>query len=229
MSLLKGGTTVSEYTTIASGRGNPITITAEQMARHERLVQWVVRRQWLGDLSFQDALHEGRIGLWSALRHYDPQRGTAFSSYAVPAIAHAVWRAVALQNRLSHLDLPRTPWVNDSSQLETLDRAQVDAALHGLAAQLPPRLRHIIVVHHGLDGSPAQTFAAIGRALGVSRQRVHQLHVQALLWLAHPAHSLWLRRLLGRHSRRDYQRALARARQVARRKHRRSRAMEGRR
>lgn len=218
---------MSEYTTIVSGRGNPIT--AEQMARHERLVQWVVRRQWLGDLSFQDALHEGRIGLWSALRHYDPQRGTAFSSYAVPAIAHAVWRAVALENRLSDLDLPRTPWVNDSGQLETLDRAQIDAALHALAAQLPARLHHIIVVRHGLDGSPAQTFAAIGRALGVSRQRVHQLHVQALLWLAHPAHSLWLRRLLGCHSRPHYQRALARARQVARRKHRRNRAMEGRR
>jgi hypothetical protein len=56
----------------------------------------------------------------------------------------------------------------------------------------------------------------------VSRQRVHQLHVQAILWLAQPAHSLWLRRLLGRNSRRDYQCTLARSRRVARGKNRRA-------
>lgn len=32
---------------------------------------------------FADALHEGRIGLWSALCHYDPKCGTAFSTYEV--------------------------------------------------------------------------------------------------------------------------------------------------
>ncbi len=41
-------------------------ITSADLAQHERLVRWVVRRQWLGELSFQDALQEGRIGLWSA-------------------------------------------------------------------------------------------------------------------------------------------------------------------
>ena len=40
-------------------------------------------------------VHEGRIGLWQALRGYDPGRGTRFSTYAVPAITHALWRAVA--------------------------------------------------------------------------------------------------------------------------------------
>jgi hypothetical protein len=44
--------------------------------------------------------------------------------------------------------------------------------------------------------------------------------VQAMLWLAHPAHSLWLRRLLERNSRHDYQAAFARQRRVARRQRR---------
>src|SRR5437773_4302449 len=30
----------------------------------------------LGPLSYLDAVHEGRIGLWRALRRYDPARGT---------------------------------------------------------------------------------------------------------------------------------------------------------
>ena len=68
---------------------------AAQMATHERLVVWVVRRQWLGSLTFAEALQAGRIGLWQALCHYDPARGTQFSTYAVPAIAHRIWRAVA--------------------------------------------------------------------------------------------------------------------------------------
>lgn len=208
-----------ESTTVVREEAN--RIPEAQMAQHERLVHWVVRRQWLGTLSFQDALHEGRIGLWSALCHYDPERGTAFSTYAVPAIAHAIWRAVALENRFSHADGPDASLIVDSDEIEALERAQTDAALHDLAAQLPLRLRHIIIAHHGLDGSPPQTFAAIGRALGVSRQRVHQLHVRAILWLAHPAQSLYLRRLLERNNRRDYQEALSRQRQAARRSHQR--------
>ena len=207
-----------ESTTVAPDRAN--RIAQAEMAQHERLVHWVVRRQWLGSLSFQDALHEGRIGLWSALCHYDPQRGAAFSTYAVPAIARAVWRAVAIENRHSTTTgLPPDPLGTEIDFIDTLDRADVDAALHHLVAQLPPRLRYIVFAHHGLDGSPPQSFATIGAALGVSRQRVHQLHGQAILWLAHPQHSLLLRRLLEHCSRHAYQRALARQRQAARDQH----------
>jgi hypothetical protein len=56
----------------------------------------------------------------------------------------------------------------------------------------------------------------IGSRWGVSRQRVQQLHVVALLRLAQPLRSLWLRALLGRQTRADYQRTLARQRQQAR-------------
>ena len=67
----------------------------QAMQGHEKLVGWVVRRQWSGGLPYADMLQEGRIGLWRALQGYDPERGTAFSTYAVPAIARAVWRAVS--------------------------------------------------------------------------------------------------------------------------------------
>jgi RNA polymerase sigma factor (sigma-70 family) len=211
-----------EYTTFDVNGGNQI------LARHEGLVHWVVRRQWLGTLSFQDALHEGRIGLWSALQHYDPRRGTAFSTYAVPAIARAVWRAIAIENRLSTSAPCDAPWAVDSDEIDAIDDALVRTALRDLTMQLPTRLRDIVIAHHGLDGNSPQTFAAIGRALGVSRQRVHQLHARAILWLADPAHSLQLRRLLGYNSRADYRRTLARMRNCARRKHRRARTCAGR-
>lgn len=189
-------------------------ILAEQMAQHEGLVRWVVRQQWLGDLPFNDALHEGRLGLWAALRHYDPGRGTAFSTYAVPAIARAVWRAVEFHHRCS------SPAYLSSSQdvdlVELVHRAQVRSALLELVDHLPPRLRQVIVAHYGLANTPPQTFVAIGRTMALTRQRVHQLHGKALLWLAQPAYSLPLRRLLERHSRADYSQSLAKQRTAAR-------------
>lgn len=66
------------------------------MAAHENLVHAVVRRQVLGQLSFSEALHAGRISLWRAILGYDPQRGLAFSTYAWKPIMHRIWREVKL-------------------------------------------------------------------------------------------------------------------------------------
>lgn len=201
---------MSESTTFSTADREGIS--SEQMAEHEGLVRWVVRQQWRGELSFDDALHEGRIGLWHALCRYDPSRGTAFSTYAVIAIARSVWRAVAAY----HIPLASgsRPPLSDDDEVdltELVHQDQVRTVLLELVDQLPPRLRQVVTLHYGLDGALPLTFAALGKTMGnVTRQRIHQLHLSALLWLAHPAHSLPLRRLVDRHSRTDYQKAAAR-------------------
>lgn len=199
-----------EYTTFPSIRhGAEI---AQVLAEHERLVHWVVRRQWLGDLPYAEALHVGRIALWRALLRYDPTRGTAFSTYAVPAIERAVWRAVAqAQPHPQELLTPHPP--QEAPDLEeAAERILVGEALHRLVARLPRPLDYVIVTRYGLHGRPPRTFATIGQALGVTRQRAHQLHTEAIFWLAHPAHSLALRKLLDRNTVADYQAYLARLR-----------------
>lgn len=190
---------------------------AAQMAGHDRLVFWVVRRQWLGRLSFAEALQAGRIGLWRALQSYDPARGTRFSTYAVPAIARAVWDEVAAA-RTASLLLSSAPsdLVAETDFSEPLHQAQVGQALHALVAALPARLRAVVVWHYGLDATLPQTFAQIGQRWAISRQRVQQLHLQALRVLAHPAHSHALRCLVGRQQRVAYQQTLARQRRHAR-------------
>jgi len=52
----------------------------------------------------------------------------------------------------------------------------------------------------------------------VTRQRAQQLHAEALLWLAQPAHSLALRQLLDRNTPADYRAFLARQRAWLRRR-----------
>jgi DNA-directed RNA polymerase sigma subunit (sigma70/sigma32) len=92
------------------------------------------------------------------------------------------------------------------------------SAVRSLVAQLPERLRTVIVAHYGLAELPPQSFTAIGQALGVTRQRAHQLHAEALLWLAQPAHSLALRQLLDRNTTADYRVFLAQQRRWLRRR-----------
>ena len=204
-----------------SSRSRPTPeVLAHQMAEHEGLVRWVVRQQWRGELSFDEALHAGRLGLWQALLRYDPTRGTRVSSYAVPAIRHAVWAAVAeAQTTARWAGEPVSAGERDDEAEEViaqLHRAEVAAVLAEAVGRLAPREQQVVVAHYGLDGWPPRTLAALGRALGVSRQRVQQIHRAALAALAHPVTSLPVRRLVGRHERADYQQALARQRQQRR-------------
>lgn len=187
------------------------------MAEHEGLVRLVVRRQQRGGLAFADALHEGRLGLWRALLGYDGERGTRFSSYAVPAIERAVWRAVAQAEPgvgPAVAGVVEPSWWEDPA--DELHRAGVRAAVWALVAELPPGPRRIVAAHHGLDGGGPVSLAALGRQLGVSRQRVHAVYQAALVWLAQPERSRAVRELVGRHSRTDYRRTLARSRRLAR-------------
>jgi RNA polymerase sigma factor (sigma-70 family) len=174
------------------------------MARHDGLVQAVVRQQVLGELPFEEALQAGRIGLWRAILGFDPERGFAFSTYAWPSIKHRIWRAVKAYGRVD-----RTPF----AALEAPDPAVVwegkaiGRALLATVDRLPRRLAYVVVARYGLKGHTPFLYRQIGAALGLTKQRAHQLHTEALVRLRHPGSSYRLRSLLDRHTLADYERA----------------------
>lgn len=177
------------------------------MARHDGLVQAVVRRYGFGELTFTEAVHLGRIGLWRAILHYTPERGLAFSTYAWPCIRNEILRAIRPVARRKELPVlsgaaPCAPVLDASIEMEA---AWIRKSLRRLVAHLPERLRQVMVGYYGLDGQPPSTYAEIGARLGLTRQRICQLHTEALIWLRQPAHSQALRSLLDRHTVRDYQ------------------------
>ena len=185
---------------------------ARLMATHEGLVHAVVRQQVLGNLPFAEALQAGRIGLWRAILHFDPQRGTAFSTYAWTSIMHHVWREVKLAERAhsqarEHLPLDEA----SSSASGTTDPAQaweasvIRSAFWDLVSRLPERLRIVVLARYELTGQPPVFYSQIGAALGVSGERARQLHTEALIWLRQPAPSQQLRSLVGRHRLTDYE------------------------
>jgi RNA polymerase sigma factor (sigma-70 family) len=185
---------------------------ARLMAMHEGLVHAVVRKQVLGHLPFAEALQAGRIGLWHAIRGYDPQRGTAFSTYAWLPIMHHVWREVKLAERAYsratqgvelNTNAYSVPEIPDPPRV--WEAVAIQAALWELVARLPKRLRIVIVARYGLTGKGRAFYPRIGAILGLSAERARQLHTEALVWLRQPAHSQQLRSLLGRHTLAEYE------------------------
>jgi RNA polymerase sigma factor (sigma-70 family) len=189
------------------------------LRRHERLVHSVLRRQWWGAVRCADLLQEGRIGLWQAIMHFDPQRGIAFSTYAWPAITRRMWRAVQVDRRQRGLQdgEVRTRsicvWSTLPNPLSIAEEAlwweQVCATLSEMVAHLPERLQKVVVVYYGLDGGPPCTLAAIGRWYEVSGEMVRVWRNEALIQLRMPVFSARLRQLCGQDTRQAYRRAQA--------------------
>ena len=180
------------------------------MEQHDGLVHAFIQRQGSGDITYEEGLQAGRIGLWHAIQGYDPARGTAFSTYAWVAIWRQVYRRgqelsgdtdVWLPERLASWDEP--------DPAEEVDQELTIAILYDLVGQLPKRLRRVIVGRYGLGGQPPCTLKELGEEMDLSGERVRQLEQDALAWLRHPAHSRRLRQLLGKNTVADYRRALA--------------------
>jgi RNA polymerase sigma factor (sigma-70 family) len=189
------------------------------LGQHERLVHGVLRRQWRGEVRCADLLQEGRIGLWQAILHFDPHRGIAFSTYAWPAIARRMWRAVRMDNRQRGQDevCTRTRsasvWSLAPNPLSTAEDAlwweALCARLAEMVARLPDRLREVVVVYYGLDGGPPCTLAEIGRWYDVTGEMVRVWRNEALVQLRMPLFSARLRQLRGQDTRQAYARAQA--------------------
>jgi RNA polymerase sigma factor (sigma-70 family) len=180
------------------------------MARHEGLIQAFIRRQGGGRICYEEALQAGRIGLWRALRGYDPTRGTAFSTYAWVVICRHIHQAVAA------LERERDDWPGELGLLEEapqpeawVEQRLMLEALFELVERLPERLRQVIVARYGLGGQGQRELKAVGAELGLCAERVRQLQQEGLAWLRHPAHSVRLRQMLGQNSTADYRQALA--------------------
>jgi RNA polymerase sigma factor (sigma-70 family) len=184
------------------------------MVQHERLVHAVIHREGSGDLAYAEALHAGRIGLWRALLGYDPQRGTAFSTYAWVAIRRHVRHRAQEVGRAAQGPPDAwepEPW--DSADLTDpallFEEQLIRQELLDLVDQLPEPLRTVIVRRYGLGTGPAETPQTLGADLGVSGEWIRQLQLTALAWLRHPAHSVRLREVMGWNTRAAYRQALA--------------------
>jgi len=195
-----------EKTLFEQAQAGDRTSIATLMRQHEKLVHAVVRRQWRGHLRYVDVVHEGRIGLWRAILHFDPERGTAFSTYAWPAIAHQVWKAVEEAQAEPSPPIAHEEVGDDVAQ-QTV-RSEVSRTLRATVAQLPHKERWIVARYYGLDGRGGRTQRALGEKLGCTRQAISYHVRKAVRRLRHPGWSARLRAVLGYQQRADYRAAV---------------------
>jgi len=174
------------------------------LRENDGLIHSVVQRQGIAGIEYEELIQEGRIALWQSILHFDPGRGYAFSTYAWAAIRHQVWHCLGYANQSGGYREVEA-WLASADQIEEdWWREQVRQALLEVVRKLPTRLRRLIRLAYGLDGPGPYRLAEIGRVWGVSRERVRQLHNNALVLLRLPALSMQLRRECERDSRAAY-------------------------
>ena len=198
----------SDANLYVQAQGGDAQSLEELMRKHEGLVHHIVRQQWRGRLSYEQAIHMGRIGLWRAVLGFDPGRGYAFSTYAGVAIVRHVWHAVRRAEREQEAVLVPIPLPSSADPQAEAQAGEVQSALYAMVARLPTLQRWIVCTYYGLDGRGGCTLAELGRQRGCSRQAIHSHLRKALITLRHPAFSALLRDLLDRNSREAYLRAL---------------------
>jgi RNA polymerase sigma factor (sigma-70 family) len=176
---------------------------------HEGLVHTVLRRQSSGPLSYAELLQAGRIGLWQAVLHFDPERGVALSTYAGVAIQRRIWQAVEQAQRPQGWLAPEEPVDARALAEERLWWCEVCAALAEAIDHLPGRQREVMLAACGWDGQPARDLTQTGHQWGVSRQAAAYWYHKALISLRLPAVSGRLRQLWGQDSRAGYRRSQA--------------------
>ena len=182
----------------------------EGMEQHEGLIHAFIRRQGGGEISYEEALQAGRMGLWRALRGYDPARGTAFSTYAWVAICRQIQQRERELNREGGMRWEKIPGSWSVPEPEKwVEEKRIKEALFELVGRLPERERRVIACRYGLGEQERRSLKEIGAELGLTGERVRQLQQEALAWLRHPARSIQLRQLLEKNSAADYRQALA--------------------
>lgn len=181
------------------------------LVRHEGLVHYIVGQQYWGEVSKDDLLQEGRIGLWRAILGYDPERGASFSTYASIAIERRIWRATAVDKRRQRMVRQADPADAYQELEERLWREQVEEVAGEACQYLTERQRQVLSLVYGIgEGIEPDTetargnLAAAGRYLGISRERVRQLRNDALAVLRLPMFSVGLRQLCQQDSRDAY-------------------------
>jgi RNA polymerase sigma factor (sigma-70 family) len=177
------------------------------LVEHKRLIYVVVHRQYPGKCDYADLIQEGWIGLWQAILHYDPEWGSAFSTYAGRAIRNRVWNAVRREWKAGGWrEVERRGEILEGV-IQAWQTEQIRQAVEEELDSLPKRLRQVIESVYGIGWRAPERLVEVGKRMGISGERVRQLRNEALVLLRLPVLSMRLRSLCERDSRQAYRKA----------------------
>lgn len=130
----------SENTSVPNSKHTPssdeqLAVLAQQgdaaaetqlLEKYKPLVRARAREMYLAGGDRDDLIQEGMLGLFKAVRSYDPEREASFSTYATLLVARQIYNAVAAAQRQKHQAL------NHSVSMTEIEEQQ-DGLLMGTA------------------------------------------------------------------------------------------------
>ncbi len=134
---------------------------------HKGLIYAVLRAQVYGETDMDDLEQEGWIGLWWAIKRYDPKRDALLSTFAWLVIRNRICTAVARASRLERWQESGGPYTDATGVQLNIDweDTQIHEALEEGLAELSERKRQVLSFRYGWDRSPPQTFAEISQTV----------------------------------------------------------------
>ncbi len=183
----------------------------ELLVRHNLPFVVSVSRKFLGrGARLDDLIQEGNIGLLKAIEHFDPHKGTRFSTYAIWWIRAYIQKylrdirssvrggdsegrvyqrdlsldvALDEEGDVSHLDLLESDL--PSPELQALSKER-DQDVNEALGRLRKRLGDLgwDIVNERLKQESPKTLEELGKRFGVSRERVRQVELRTRAFLA---------------------------------------------
>jgi RNA polymerase primary sigma factor len=133
-----------------------------------------------------ELVSDGNMSLIRAVEKFDVSRGFKFSTYASWAIMKNFSRTIPDEKQrrdrfvTGHEEMFEAAADNRADEYEH-ERAQrrMQEAVKGMLGQLGDRERRILIGRFGIGGAEPQTLEQLGRALGVTKERVRQIESRA--------------------------------------------------
>jgi len=152
-----------------------------------RLVVSIAKKHMGGPQGLFELISDGNVSLLKAVEKFDYARGNRFSTYASWAIMRNFARSVPKEkHQLDRFVTGQDEALNIAAAMRSYDPDEVNLpelreSIESLLAQLSPRERTILTDHYGLDqAQPARTLDQLGQHLGLSKERIRQIEIQAL-------------------------------------------------
>ena len=141
----------------------------ELVSRYLRLVRACSRPFFLAGGDSEDLIQEGMFGLISAIRQFDPNNGSAFSTYAEHCIRMRIISAIKSATRLKHFPL------NDGVSLEELSE-QPNSRLSAIPELLRESPEDLVLARE----SKEELYNAFANCLSQFEKRVLALYLDGL-------------------------------------------------
>ena len=158
-------------------------------AANMALVVAMAKRMRINVVEFAELVSEGNVALLRAVDKFDVARGFKFSTYACRAILKGFSRLASRSGTYrQHFPTEFDPELEPSDELDRRRRDQRELAiedLHRVLAQNMAGLSHVeqavVTARFAVAGKEkAQTLEEVGKRVGLSKERVRQVQIDAL-------------------------------------------------